>query len=564
MSPVAQSPSPARRALRTSASALLSCALATALVPLSAVGSISEAATLSPQATSVSGATITGEGTWSFEEEKSYTATIEPSETAMYVFDNYDYYSLSIYTTDSSDNATDVDVDTRGCYGCSKDDDDGTYYWYALLAKNQTYSLHVYGWADSTFSIKTYALSADGATSISAGEKIEGETTTYGEVDLYSFTPDTSTLYRFWAVAKDEDSYCGEEAILFDSNWNQIGVDYDSGSEEPNFSIVADLDADSTYYLAVLTYLGSLCKEYAFSSKDVTDITGATATIGAETFEFTGDGVVPDPTVTTEDGETLVEGTDYYYRDTNGLYPGSGTLTVYGYGYGFGDNWDTTITLNYTITVPDDISTITTSSSKSISLDSSTTYALFAFTPPATGTFAFTSKITSSSSTSLYLRVINPATQRWDSDDFSTKTSISMNLTKGVTCYAKVYFGSDITDATASCTLSVARTWKTNPFYLTGKTVKVKGKFAKGKKTTKKTVSIAASKALAVKHSKGTVTFSKVAGTSKVVVNKKTGKLTVKAGIKRGTYKIRVRGKDTGSAYYASGTDTVTVTVKVV
>ena len=560
MSPAAQSPSPARRALRASASALLSCALAAALVPLSAVGSISEAATLSPQASSLSGATITGEGTWSFEEEKSYTATIEPSETAMYVFDNYDYYSLSIYTTDSSGNATDVDVDTRGYYGCSGDDY-GTYYWYALLAKNQTYSLHVYGWADSTFSIKTYALSAGDATAISAGDKIEGETTTYGEVDCYSFTPDASTLYRFWAVAKDEDSHCGEEAILFDSNWEQIGVDYDSGNEEPTFSIVADLDADSTYYLAVLTYLGRDCKEYAFMSKTVTDITGATATIGSDTFEFTGNYVLPDPTVTTEDGETLVEGTDYYYKDTNGLYPGSGTLTVYGYGYGFGDNWDTTITLSYTITVPDDIATITTSKSASISLDSSTTYALVAFTPPATGTFTFTSKM--STSTYHELRVINPAAQRCDSDDDYTKATQSMNLTKDKTCYARVKLDST-PDETVTCTLSVARTWKTNPFYLTGKTVKVKGKFAKGKKVTKKTVSIAASKALAVKYSKGTVTFSKVAGTSKVVVNKKTGKLTVKAGIKRGTYKIRVRGKDTGSAYYASGTDTVTVTVKVV
>ena len=47
-------------------------------------------------------------------------------------------------------------------------------------------------------------------------------------------------------------------------------------------------------------------------------------------------------------------------------------------------------------------------------------------------------------------------------------------------------------------------------------------------------------------------------------VNTKTGKITVKKGLKKGTYKVKVKVKAAGNANYkASKEKTVTVTVKV-
>jgi hypothetical protein len=63
----------------------------------------------------------------------------------------------------------------------------------------------------------------------------------------------------------------------------------------------------------------------------------------------------------------------------------------------------------------------------------------------------------------------------------------------------------------------------------------------------------------------GKVTYTKVKkGSSKrLSINKKTGKITVKKGTKRGTYKIKVKVKAKGNASYNSATKTVTVKVKV-
>ncbi|MBR6160062.1 MAG: cadherin domain-containing protein, partial [Lachnospiraceae bacterium] len=46
-------------------------------------------------------------------------------------------------------------------------------------------------------------------------------------------------------------------------------------------------------------------------------------------------------------------------------------------------------------------------------------------------------------------------------------------------------------------------------------------------------------------------------------VNKNSGKLTVKKGLKQGTYKVKVKVKAAGNKNYDKATKTVTVTVKV-
>lgn len=76
------------------------------------------------------------------------------------------------------------------------------------------------------------------------------------------------------------------------------------------------------------------------------------------------------------------------------------------------------------------------------------------------------------------------------------------------------------------------------------------------------------SAAFKVSKAKGAVTFEKAnkAGGKKVTVDKKTGKLTVKAGLKAGkTYKVKVKVKVTakGNKNYKKAAKTVTLTVKV-
>jgi hypothetical protein len=94
---------------------------------------------------------------------------------------------------------------------------------------------------------------------------------------------------------------------------------------------------------------------------------------------------------------------------------------------------------------------------------------------------------------------------------------------------------------------------KKNPMTVKTKTVK-----AKADKKVKNKVG------LVVKNAKGTKTYTKVSGNSKITVNKKTGKFTVKKGLKAGkTYKVKVKVKAAGTKLYKSKTITKTVKVKV-
>lgn len=64
-------------------------------------------------------------------------------------------------------------------------------------------------------------------------------------------------------------------------------------------------------------------------------------------------------------------------------------------------------------------------------------------------------------------------------------------------------------------------------------------------------------------NSKGTLTYKKFSGSSAVSVNSKTGKLTVKKGLKKGTYRVKVQIKSAAKGNYTAGSRTVTVTVRV-
>ena len=85
----------------------------------------------------------------------------------------------------------------------------------------------------------------------------------------------------------------------------------------------------------------------------------------------------------------------------------------------------------------------------------------------------------------------------------------------------------------------------------------------KYKKLKKKGQSIKLKKYLKVTKAKGMVSYKKVKGNKKITVNKKTGKITLKKGLKKGTYKVKIKVTAKGNATYNKGTKTVTVTIKV-
>ena len=97
-----------------------------------------------------------------------------------------------------------------------------------------------------------------------------------------------------------------------------------------------------------------------------------------------------------------------------------------------------------------------------------------------------------------------------------------------------------------------------NPFSIRAKTVTIKQKkVAKAKQT------IAVSKAFYMAKAKGKVTFTRKNGNKKIVIYK-TGKVIVKKGLKKGTYKVKIRVKDSGNANYKARVKNVTLRVRVV
>jgi hypothetical protein len=112
----------------------------------------------------------------------------------------------------------------------------------------------------------------------------------------------------------------------------------------------------------------------------------------------------------------------------------------------------------------------------------------------------------------------------------------------------------DVKEATATLEKAVknVKTKKTNPMTVKTKTVKAKT----NKTVTKKT-------GLIVKKAKGTKTYTKVSGNSKITVNSKTGKFTVKKGLKAGTYRVKVKVRAAGNGTYKAKTVKKTVKVKV-
>ena len=70
-------------------------------------------------------------------------------------------------------------------------------------------------------------------------------------------------------------------------------------------------------------------------------------------------------------------------------------------------------------------------------------------------------------------------------------------------------------------------------------------------------------KPLTVRKNQGKLSFKKISGNSRIVLNTSTGKFTVKKGLKKGTYALKVRVSAKGNNNYKGVSKNVTVKIKV-
>ena len=97
-------------------------------------------------------------------------------------------------------------------------------------------------------------------------------------------------------------------------------------------------------------------------------------------------------------------------------------------------------------------------------------------------------------------------------------------------------------------------------------TLKIKGKTAtiKYKKLKKKAQTLKAAKVIKVtKKGQGKLTYAKASGNKKITINKKTGKVTVKKSLKKGTYKVKVKVTAKGNTTHKKATKAVTFKVRI-
>lgn len=108
-------------------------------------------------------------------------------------------------------------------------------------------------------------------------------------------------------------------------------------------------------------------------------------------------------------------------------------------------------------------------------------------------------------------------------------------------------------------TISYAITKAANPLKVEGKVAKVA--YAKVKAATQK---LSVYKVLSfAKKSQGTMSYAKASGNKGIAISAGTGKVSVKKGLAKGTYKVVAKVKAAGTANYKATTKTVTFRIKV-
>ena len=125
---------------------------------------------------------------------------------------------------------------------------------------------------------------------------------------------------------------------------------------------------------------------------------------------------------------------------------------------------------------------------------------------------------------------------------------------------AKVTFNGNTNYDGSTKDIKVTVNKAANPLNVKAKTVKVKFSKLKKKAQNLKVTQVVKF----TNKGQGTLTYNKVNGNNKITINKKTGKVTIKKGLKKGTYKVKMKIKAKGNTNYkASAFKTITFKIKV-
>ena len=98
-----------------------------------------------------------------------------------------------------------------------------------------------------------------------------------------------------------------------------------------------------------------------------------------------------------------------------------------------------------------------------------------------------------------------------------------------------------------------------NPLRIKAGTVTLKAGVLKDKKQTLKRSRVVK----IVRKGKGSITYTKARGNKNITISKKSGKVTVKKGLKKGVYRVKVWVSAKGSSNYKAGRRGTIFTIKV-
>lgn len=97
-----------------------------------------------------------------------------------------------------------------------------------------------------------------------------------------------------------------------------------------------------------------------------------------------------------------------------------------------------------------------------------------------------------------------------------------------------------------------------NPMKVNGKSKSISYKKIKNKRK-----KLRVSKVLSVKNAKGKLTYKKINGNKKILINKNTGQVVVKKKLKKGTYNVKVRVTANGNKNYKATHKNATFKIKI-
>ena len=373
------------------------------------------------------------------------TYTVSVTESGEYGYLYFTPLETALYTATASASESALYMSIQSY---SYDDDDEDYYWTnmasaysssegasasaeSLLAAGGSYRVRVAFYdtdedefasttGDITVTLEQTAISVMPLTSVGS---YDATIETAGEYLIYSFTAPASATYRFYTTGS-YDTY----SYLYDSSWTLLDED-DDGGEGVNTAVSCGLEAGETCYFVVRMLDSSETGSFTVAVAQSASIEGATVTLSAYSYEFTGNSITPEVTVTL-DGSVLEEDVDYYTSYSSNRFPGTATVYVYGYD-------GTELTASFTITEPD-AATLSLGTERSAAIADGD-YVIYSFTPTATARYSFT--MTSTASSSYYLLYLYDLDESdWDDNDGEGADSISLTwyCSAGCTYYVKM------------------------------------------------------------------------------------------------------------------------------